>query len=140
MGYGYSVDLRTRVVAAYERGEGSYQELAARFSVGIATVNRWIRRNRETGSVDPKPHGGGNRTPFDENGLKLLEELLIATPDATYDELKAAWHAAGGARTSRSAVCRAVQKLGYSRKKSRSATRRLTRPGSVNSAETSSNP
>lgn len=38
MGYGYSIDLRNRVVDAWYNGEGTYEELADRYGVGRATV------------------------------------------------------------------------------------------------------
>jgi transposase len=54
------LDLRSRVIAASQSGDhGSWEELAATFRIGRATVNRLIRRFRETGSVEPAPHGGG---------------------------------------------------------------------------------
>ena len=37
-------------------------ELAARFSVGVAAVNRLLRRHRETGELLPKPHCGAPST------------------------------------------------------------------------------
>jgi hypothetical protein len=36
----YPIELRTRVVTAYEHDEGSYAMLAAQFAVGTATVKR----------------------------------------------------------------------------------------------------
>jgi transposase len=45
----YSMDLRYRVVEAYERGEGSMQQLAERFRVNVSSVFDWIVRMRETG-------------------------------------------------------------------------------------------
>src|SRR6185436_6851937 len=45
-----SLDLRRRVVEAYERGGVTYAQGGERFAVGRATVNRWLRRFRETRS------------------------------------------------------------------------------------------
>jgi hypothetical protein len=55
---GLSIDLRKRVVAYYEahRSQGAtYESTASRFAAGGATVNRWLRLKRETGSVAVKP-------------------------------------------------------------------------------------
>jgi len=41
MGWAYSVDLRERVVAAFDRAGMTDQEAAALFKVGEATVRRW---------------------------------------------------------------------------------------------------
>ncbi len=47
MGWAYSVDLRERVVAAFDRAGMTDQEAAAIFKIGEATVRRWKRlRNR----------------------------------------------------------------------------------------------
>lgn len=72
MGYGYSLDLRKRVVAAYERGDGTFEEVGKTFGVGEATVNRWVQLKRRSGSLAPRPHGGGHPTPFDASGLERL--------------------------------------------------------------------
>ena len=59
MGYGYSLDLRQRALGAVSRGEGTYQDIAARYEIGTATLPRWCRRQHERGNVAALPHGGG---------------------------------------------------------------------------------
>ena len=54
----YSVDLRERVVVAVVEGGLSCHQAAARFDIGIKTAIDWVRRFRETGSVNPLPMGG----------------------------------------------------------------------------------
>jgi transposase len=61
----YDVALRERTVKAYERGEGSYADLAALLNVDHWTLERWVARWRKTGSVAPRPKGGGWRCPID---------------------------------------------------------------------------
>lgn len=51
----YGLDLRERAVAAYEAGEGSYADIADRFSVAKRTLERWVERGRRTGSVAAIP-------------------------------------------------------------------------------------
>jgi putative transposase len=54
----YSMDLRERVVAAVE-GEGlSRRQAAARFGVSYSAAIAWVKRVRETGSVEPSQIGG----------------------------------------------------------------------------------
>ncbi len=54
-----SLDLRRRIVKAYETGKtATYEATAEMFGVGRATVNRLLRRKRETGDVVAKPRGG----------------------------------------------------------------------------------
>jgi putative transposase len=52
MGKPYSVDLRERVVEAVESGGMSCHRAAAQFGVGVSTAINWVRRLRETGSVN----------------------------------------------------------------------------------------
>ena len=60
MGRAYSVDLRERVVASFDREGMTDQEAAALFRIGEATVRRWKRLKRETGALRRRPGGGGN--------------------------------------------------------------------------------
>ena len=58
MARAFSTDLRERVVAAVEAGGMSRRRAAAHFDVGVSTVIEWVRRFRETGSVEPGQMGG----------------------------------------------------------------------------------
>ena len=58
MGKPYSVDLRARVVAAVERERMSRRAAAARFGVSYSAAIDWVRRHRETGSLEPGQMGG----------------------------------------------------------------------------------
>ena len=112
----YSMDLRERVVAACDRGEGTREEIAKRFRVGVAWVYRLLQRRRETGSIEPKPHGGGQKPAFDPPAAERLRQAVADRPDATLEELRESVGIACGT----SAVHRALERLGLPRKKSRS--------------------
>jgi transposase len=58
VGRPYSNDLRGRVVRAVVKGGLSCHQAAAQFGVGISTAINWVRRFRETGSVEPDQIGG----------------------------------------------------------------------------------
>lgn len=58
MGRPYSIDLRERVVRAVIKGGLSCHQAAAQFGVAISTAINWVRRFRETGSVEPDKVGG----------------------------------------------------------------------------------
>lgn len=115
-----SNDIRERVVAAYEAGEGTYDQLAARFSVGLATVSRLLRSQRERGNVDPRPRGGGMRPKIAVEELRLLKRIVASAPDLTAAELACLWTERTGTELSRAAMQRALQRAGLTRKKSRS--------------------
>jgi transposase len=123
MAWACSIDLRRRVVDAYLAGDGTYAEVAARFSVGEATVNRWLRRHRETGRIDPKPHRSGNRPKVDERGHELLRQLVQERPDATLTELASAYQARTSVKLAVCMVYRELTRLGITRKKRHSMPR-----------------
>ena len=84
----YSNDLRQRVVAAVERAEHSVREIARLFFVDLSTVVRWCQRQRRTGSVLPKPHGGSPVRKLDDAAETRLLDLVREQPDATLAELR----------------------------------------------------
>ena len=111
----YSTDLRQRVVAACDARDGTREQIAVRFSVSVAWIRKLVRRRRETGSIEPRPRGGGRAPAFDAEAGRRLREAVRADADATLQELA---HAAGVACCP-SAVHRALARLGITRKKSR---------------------
>ena len=49
----YSIDLRQRVINAYEAKEGSQRQIAERFQVSHSFVKKLIYRYRQTGTIEP---------------------------------------------------------------------------------------
>jgi transposase len=113
-----SMDLRRRIVAAYERNEGTYAELAQRFGVGEATVSRLLRRQRERGHLEPEAPGGGFPPRIADDLLPDLVRLVAENPDATLDILVERWVKKFGGELSRSSLLRALERAGVTRKKS----------------------
>jgi transposase len=113
-----SVDLRKRIVGAYERGGVTRQEVADLFQVGRATVNRLVKRYRTTGSLEPDPHGGGREPKFDKKGERVLRKLVEAHPDAMIPELVEFYFEKSGVVVGTSTMSRALARLGFTRKKS----------------------
>lgn len=83
-----SNDLRQRIVDAHNSGQGNQQQIAARFGVCRQTVANLLALFRETGSIEPKPHGGGHPAAFQGETLQQLRELVDKQPDATLQELR----------------------------------------------------
>ncbi len=83
----YSLDLRQRLIEAYLNKEGSQRQLAKRFKVALSTVHLWIKRYRTTGTVAPRPHGGGARRKLNPDQEARLHQLLTQHSDATFEEL-----------------------------------------------------
>jgi transposase len=108
-----SLDLRERIVAAVEAGEHTLQELAEAFAVDLSTIVRLLQRYRSTGSVQPKPHGGGMPPKLDRQAVARLLELVRQQPDATLVELRDRL----GIACSVTAIFRALKRHRISRKK-----------------------
>src|SRR5512135_1219974 len=108
-----SMDLRQRIAAAIDHGEGSFRGIARRFRVSLSFIARLLRRRRQAGTLEPKPHGGGHPPALDHQGEERLRELVRQHPDATLDELRQQLEVP----CSRSALARALEKLKLTRKK-----------------------
>jgi len=111
----YSTDLRQRVVAACDARDGTRAQIAARFSVSESWIRKMLRQRRDTGSIGPKPHGGGRESAFDPDADARLREAVRADADATLEGLARR----AGVSCCASAVHRALARLGITRKKSR---------------------
>jgi transposase len=85
----YALDLRTRIVEAVDRHLGSQGEVAALFGGSRSVVKKLLRQRRETGSVAPKPHGGGH-TPklMAQKGEAVRAYILDVKNDASLAEVQ----------------------------------------------------
>lgn len=117
MAEAHPIELRKRVVAAYESGVGTYPEVADQFDVGEASVKRWVRLKRRDGDVAPTAKAGGRISTI---SLGDIEAALATIRDATAGELTAQFN-----RTRRrrdrvhvSSIKRALRRHGYVVKKS----------------------
>jgi transposase len=108
-------------VEAVERQSGSKRKLAAVFGVHESFIYKLVRQKRERGDIAPLPHGGGAPAKLSEAQLQQLPALVAATPDATLEELRVQVKKKARVAVSRSTICRGLQALGLSRKKSPSS-------------------
>jgi transposase len=121
------MELRRRIVEAYERKEGTYFELAQRFGVGEATVYRLLKLKRERGNVSPGAPSG-----ITAEELPDFVRLVAEFPNATLEQLKQAWVSRTQRELSRSSIVRALRRAGITRKKEpgrRGGAARPSRPG-----------
>jgi transposase len=127
----YSEDLRKRVVSAVERGM-SKSQAARTFSVSLSSVKRYVNKAQRGESLAPKK-GSGSAPKLDDKAMKLLEEDLKERPFATLRDRCDYMEVVTGLSVSRSTMCRAIARIGPTRKKGdqlpRSATISSERPG-----------
>ena len=111
----YSKDLRQKIVDAIERGMPKAQA-ARTFGVGISTVKRYLSKAQRGKSLEPGK-APGRRPKIDERVEKLLVEDLEERPFVTLRERCEYVEAVSGVSVSRSTMCRAIARIGSTRKK-----------------------
>lgn len=112
---GYSEDLRQKIVSAVERGMSKAQA-ARTFSVGLSSVKRYIDKANRGESLAPKK-SPGSPLKLDEKATKLLEEDLRERPYLTLQDRCDYIEVVSGISVSRSTMCRAIARIGSTRKK-----------------------
>jgi transposase len=133
-----SMKLRESIVRAHESRGLTYVEIADLLGVCQSTVTRVLRRHRTQGSVAPLPRGGGNFSPIRGAFEEALHRLIAEAPDRTVAELTDALIRTANIETSSSSVMRALQRLGYTRKKSHSWQASATPPSTTSVVASSS--
>lgn len=83
----YSSDFRLKMIEAYQNKEGSQAVIAERFGVDLRTFERLWALFKKTGSVEPRPHGGGNSSRIEGDALQVVKVLVQKRPDATLEAL-----------------------------------------------------
>lgn len=122
-----SEDLRVRVVRLYKKGVTTYEDVAELLDIGRASVSRYLRMDRELGSVAPKPATGGVPAVLEGEPRRELVALVEKHPDETLEQLRRRWVAEHpdlvvSVRT----FGREVQAAGFTRKKKRFERRSVT--------------
>ena len=111
----YSEDLRSRVVSAVEGGMSKAQAPRT-FSVSLSSVKRYVDKANHGESLAPKKRPGS--TPIlDEKARRLLGADLEERPYLTLRQRCEYIEAITGLSVSRSTMCRAIARLGSTRKK-----------------------
>ena len=113
----YSLDLRERVVAAYEHGKGSIAEVAEQFNVGQTFVKKMLRQKREQGSVAPLAHGGGRQPSLSDKEHCFLRQKVQEQPDVSLSELQDHLERKAQVIVSRPTIHRSLRASGLTRKK-----------------------
>jgi transposase len=113
----YSEDFRRRAVELHKSGEWSTRELQELFGAAHTTVTRWVRLEAATGGVNDPPSNRGRDPKIDAQRLAVVREWVDAKPDALLRELAESYREKTGDAVSDPTMCRALKRLGITRKK-----------------------
>ena len=108
-----SIDLRERILVAYDRGDGTRLQIAERYDVSLGMVKKLLQQRRHTGDIAPRHHRSGRNPTITEKHKRHLERLVGNHSDMTLDELRNAI----GLECSLTAIHKALIKIGLSYKK-----------------------
>lgn len=123
----YSQDLRERVLAVVNGDQQSLSEIAQVFGISESTVDKWCKRQRDTGSTAARPFAGGRRRILQACSA-MIRAAVKKQPDVSLVELCERVQAAHGIHASPSMMCRELHRLKLPLKKSRSMTVNARRP------------
>lgn len=83
-----SVDLRERIVSAYDNGEGTRDEIARRFRVSLGMVKKLLQQRSKTGCIKPRHHLAGRKKRIVAEHRMAIRQHLKRKPDMTLAELR----------------------------------------------------
>ncbi len=113
----YSLDLRQKIIETYEENNLSQRELAKRFRVALSFIQKLIKQWRETGNLNPRQHGGGQKLKLKSDEIILLGDLVQEKKDATLDELRKQIEEKTQTVVSNSTISRILKRLNLTQKK-----------------------
>ncbi len=143
----YSMDIREKIVSAYEAGDTSIRKVAKRFMVSKGLVTRLLHQKKRsvsgqnplsrkhsptTGTLTPKAATGGKPSQLAPHQCEIID-LVNQHPDWTLEEYCEHWQELSGTRLSASAMCRFLKQQNLSLKKN---TAQRSSRYSIRSAET----
>lgn len=111
-----SLDLRERILAAYDADEGTREVVARRFRVSLGMVKKLLQQRRRLGDIRAQHHRSGCKPRIVASHEHQLQTLLDKKPDLTLKELRAAT----GLACTLPAIHYVLVRLGLTYKKRRS--------------------
>ena len=85
-----SLDLRERILAAYDGGDTTREAVSRRFRVSEAMVKKLLQQRRRTGEIGPRHYRSGRKPRILPAHRERLRALVLEKPDRTLAELRAA--------------------------------------------------
>lgn len=112
-----SLDLRERIVSAYDKGEGTRGEIARRFRVSLGMVKKLLQQRSKTGCIKSRHHLAGRKKTIVAKHRIAMRQHLKRKPDMTLAELREAL----GLECTLPAIHYVLADMGLTYKKRRSA-------------------
>lgn len=113
----YPIELRERVIKAYDAGRGSSRQLGELFGVSGAWIRKLLQQRHATGSIAPILYKPGPKPKLTESQRERLCQLVADEPDLTLAELRRKLRL----RCSLVTVWRSLRELGFTKKESLSS-------------------
>jgi transposase len=82
------MDLRQRILKAYDRGGATREQVANRFEVSLAMVKKLLQQRRHTGDIAPRHHRSGRKPLILDSHRRDIRLLLKKQPDLTLEEIR----------------------------------------------------
>lgn len=120
MAKSYSNDLGRRFLSAYERGEGTLEELAKRFVVSLDYGKKLRRQFQRSGQMDRVEQVRGTPRRLLESHREQLRGWVAAVADLTLKQLQQKLLEERAVAISQAQIARALKQMGLRLKKSRS--------------------
>ncbi len=83
-----SLDLRERILAAYDAAAATREMVAGRFRVSLGMVKKLIQQRRHLGEIGAQHHRAGRKPRILPAHREQLRRHLAAKPDLTLAELR----------------------------------------------------
>jgi transposase len=84
----YSLDLRKKILSAWQNKENTQRGLAKRFKVSLSFVRDFLRRYRETKEIAARPQGGDRRSKIKGKDEELVKTIVKKQNDIYLREIK----------------------------------------------------
>lgn len=85
-----SLDLRERILAAFDAKEGTRVDIAIRFRVSLGMVKKLIAQRKRGDGIGPLRHRCGRKATIQSHHRDQLRALLAERPDMTLEEMREA--------------------------------------------------
>jgi transposase len=112
-----SLDLRQRILASYDKEEGTREQIAWRYGVSLGMVKKLLQQRRRTGCIKARHHLAGRKPTIVAEHRIAMRQHLKRKPDLTLAELRDAV----GLSCTLPAVHYVLADMGLTYKKRRSA-------------------